>query len=56
MNGGGVAAEHRLEIAVAKAYGLSREEMSRLLDDFPKLKEDEREALTSVEAWNNQPL
>jgi Alw26I/Eco31I/Esp3I family type II restriction m6 adenine DNA methyltransferase len=54
MNGGGVAAEHRLEIAVAKAYGLSREEMARLLDAFPKLEDGERDALTSVEAWNDR--
>ncbi|WP_431469931.1 hypothetical protein [Sphingosinithalassobacter sp. LHW66-3] len=51
MNDGGVAAEHRLEIAVAKAYGLDRADMARLLDDFPKLDECEREALTSVAAW-----
>lgn len=51
MNGGGVTAEHRLEIAVAKAYGLDRDDMARLLDDFPKLEECEREALTSVTAW-----
>lgn len=54
MNGGGAAAENRLEIAVAKAYGLSREEMARLLDDFPKLEDRERDALTSAEAWNDQ--
>lgn len=52
MNGA-LAAEHRLEIAVAKAYGLSRDEMARLLDDFPKLDEAERNALTSVEAWTD---
>lgn len=52
VNNGGVAAEHCLEIAVAKAYGLNREEMARLLDDFPKLEEWERESLTNVEVWN----
>jgi len=51
MNGGGMPAEHRLEIAVAKAYGLDRDDMARLLDDFPKLEECEREALTSIAAW-----
>ena len=51
MNGGGIAAEHKLEIAVAKAYGLNRADMARLLDDFPKLEKCEREALTSVTAW-----
>lgn len=52
MNGGGIVAEHRLEIAVAKAYGLDRDDMARLLDDFPKLEKCEREALTSVTAWS----
>lgn len=51
MNSGSLPAEHRLEIAVAKAYGLGRDEMARLLDDFPKLEEFEREALTSIAAW-----
>ncbi|WP_102959402.1 N-6 DNA methylase [Mangrovicella endophytica] len=51
MHGGGVPAERRLEISVAKAYGLDRDDMARLLDDFPKLEEWEREALTSVAAW-----
>lgn len=54
MNGGGAIAEHRLEIAVAKAYGLNREELACLLDDFPKLEDGERQALTSVAAWNEQ--
>jgi Alw26I/Eco31I/Esp3I family type II restriction m6 adenine DNA methyltransferase len=53
MDNGGLAAEHRLEIAVAKAYGLGRDEMARLLDDFPKLDDDEREALTRVESWTD---
>lgn len=53
MNGGGLVAEHRLEIAVAKAYGLGREEMAHLLDDFPKLEGGERDALINVEAWIN---
>ena len=52
MNGGGMAAEYCLEIAVAKAYGLDRDEMARLLDDFPKLEEGERQALINVAAWN----
>lgn len=52
MNGEDKSAEHKLEIAVAKAYGLSRDEMIRLLDDFPKLEDWERQALTSVAAWN----
>ncbi|MCW2396149.1 MULTISPECIES: N-6 DNA methylase [unclassified Sphingobium] len=52
MNGGGSAAEHRLEITVAKAYGLNRADMARLLDDFPKLEDWERDALTSVANWN----
>jgi Alw26I/Eco31I/Esp3I family type II restriction m6 adenine DNA methyltransferase len=56
MNGGGLATEHRLEIAVAKAYGLSRDEMARLLDDFPKLDDAERSALTSYEAWTGRLL
>jgi Alw26I/Eco31I/Esp3I family type II restriction m6 adenine DNA methyltransferase len=52
MNGGSVATEHRLEIAVAKEYGLDRHDMARLLDDFPKLEDYERDALTSITAWN----
>ena len=52
MNGGGAAAEHRLEIAVAKAYGLNREDMARLLDDFPKLEQWERDALTGIAGWS----
>jgi Alw26I/Eco31I/Esp3I family type II restriction m6 adenine DNA methyltransferase len=54
MNDGGAMAEHRLEIAVAKAYGLNRDELARLLDDFPKLEDGERQALTSVAAWNER--
>ena len=53
MNGGGLKAEHRLELAVARAYGLTRDEMARLLDDFPKLDEGEREALISAAAWTD---
>ena len=37
MNGGGASVEHRLEIAVAKAYDFNRDDLARLLDDFPKL-------------------
>lgn len=45
------SSEHRLEVAVAKAYGLDRHQMARLLDDFPKLDGQERDALTCAIAW-----
>ena len=52
LEGGGVVAEQRLEVAVAKAYGLDRQDMARLLSDFPKLDESERSGLTNSKAWN----
>lgn len=52
MNGGGEEAEHRLEVAVAKAYGLNRDELAHLLREFPKLEDREREILTSAAVWS----
>lgn len=52
MRGRDVDAERRLEIAVAKAYRLDRSDMACLLNDFPKLEEWEREALTSATGWS----
>ena len=40
------------EIAVAKAYGLGREEFAALLDSFPKLTGEETAALLDKEAWS----
>lgn len=52
MRSGDAQAEHRLEIAVAKAFQLDRGDMARLLKDFPKLEDWEREALTSAAGWS----
>jgi Alw26I/Eco31I/Esp3I family type II restriction m6 adenine DNA methyltransferase len=51
LGGGGVAVEHRLEIEVAKAYGLDRDDLARLIDDFPKLAPWERDELTRIASW-----
>lgn len=48
---GSVEAELRLEIAIAKAFGLDRHEMQRLLEDFPKLDASEKATLTNPSAW-----
>ena len=45
-------AELQLEIAVAKAYGLARGDMAQLLDQFPKLGEEERARLMDCSLWN----
>lgn len=41
-----------LEIAVAKAYGLSRDDFASLLRPFNKLSANETESLLSKEAWS----
>lgn len=45
------ADEARLEVAVARAYGLDREDMRALAAEFPKLTEEDRSALLSSSLW-----
>lgn len=40
-----------LEIAVARAYGLNRDDMMTLFSDFPKLDQLERDTLTDARSW-----
>lgn len=50
----GVASdEYQLEVDIAKAYGLNRNQFSEVLNAFPKVSEMEREALLSTNLWNS---
>lgn len=42
-----------LEIAVAKAYGLSRDSMEQVISQFPKIAPEQREALLAREVWRH---
>jgi hypothetical protein len=44
-------AEERLEVAVALAYGLDRDEMAKVLSSFPKVDMEERDRLLDDELW-----
>jgi Alw26I/Eco31I/Esp3I family type II restriction m6 adenine DNA methyltransferase len=50
--GGVLLAENQLEVDIAKAYGLSRNQFSEMLSAFPKVSEMERETLLSSDLWN----
>jgi Alw26I/Eco31I/Esp3I family type II restriction m6 adenine DNA methyltransferase len=39
------------EVAVAKAYGVARDEMAAILDIFPKITKDERNAVLQRTSW-----
>ena len=43
----------KLEVEVAKAYGLTREEFSQVLKSFPKLTHHEKEALMEASEWQS---
>ena len=50
---GGVTSEDALEIAVARIYGMDRDAMVTLLDQFPKLNDADRSRLTAINAWSS---
>jgi Alw26I/Eco31I/Esp3I family type II restriction m6 adenine DNA methyltransferase len=43
----------RLEVVVARAYGLSREQLAELISHFPKIIAERREAILSSELWQS---
>jgi Alw26I/Eco31I/Esp3I family type II restriction m6 adenine DNA methyltransferase len=43
-----------LEVAVARAYGLGREDMAELLSRFPKIESTEREAILAERLWRSR--
>lgn len=50
--GGNESAADHLEIAVARVYGLSRNDMITLLDSFPKVDDAEKSRLLARENWS----
>lgn len=49
--GGDARAADQLEIAVARAYGLSRNDMITLVDSFPKVDDAEKSRLLAQDNW-----
>jgi hypothetical protein len=45
------ALEAQIEVAVARAYGLTQDDMAALLPAFPKLQTSERDLLLKAELW-----
>jgi len=48
----GSSASDTLEVVVARAYGLDRTSMIALLEQFPKVDDEERDRITRPKAWS----
>lgn len=44
--------ESKLEVTVAKAYGLSRDDFATITDAFPKISEEYRNSLLDIKTWS----
>lgn len=48
---GNLAAETKIEVVVAKAYGLDRNNLSEIMNSFPKLTLEEQQAILNEPLW-----
>jgi hypothetical protein len=48
---GDLAAEMEIEIVMAQAYGLERDDLAEIMDSFPKLLPEERQNLLDHQMW-----
>lgn len=49
---GDEGSQTKVEVAIAKAYGLNRNSFGRILDIFPKLSSEEKELMLSPNLWS----
>ncbi|MDB4698600.1 Alw26I/Eco31I/Esp3I family type II restriction adenine-specific DNA-methyltransferase [Candidatus Latescibacteria bacterium] len=54
IENGDKSAEYRLEIIVAKAYGLDKDRLGEILNSFNRLSNDIKERLLSNQAWDEE--
>ncbi len=51
----GEEASARLEVAVARAYGINRDTLAAIIDQFPKVDPSERQAVLELDAMGQRP-